>query len=140
MAVFRWIAALALGFALIAFGVMKFAGPNPIFAYIEFRSGIGFAEPFGAWITGALEILAGLAIALPATRRTGLYLGGAVIGGAILTHLSPFLGIATPAGFTEGALPPWDGSDFLPAETGLFVVAIGLLGLLALNLWLEHRR
>lgn len=139
MTLFKWVLAIVLGLFLIAFGIMKFTGPNPIFAWIEFRSGLGFAEPFGAWMTGVMEILAGLLVIVPATRKVGALLGTGVIGGAVAMHLSPFLGVATPAGFTEGAVRPWDASDFLPTETGLFYLALVMLILALTNLWLARR-
>jgi uncharacterized membrane protein YphA (DoxX/SURF4 family) len=135
----RWFFALALGAAFIAFGIMKFAGPNPIFAFIEFKTGLGAAEPFGAWATGIAEIIAGLAITIPAARRLGLWLAGVITSGAILMHFSPFLGIATPSGFVKGAQAPWEAGDFLPAEAGLFFAALALAALILVNIWLEHR-
>jgi len=79
------------------FGVQKFiANPNPIFSIIAERSGISLFEPGIRILTGIAELGAGLLILLPRTRLLGTVLGLAIVGGAILFHLSPWLGINVP--------------------------------------------
>lgn len=79
------------------FGVQKFiANPNPIFSIIAERSGISLFEPGIRLLTGVAELGAGLLILIPRTRFLGALAGIAIVGGAIVFHLSPWLGINVP--------------------------------------------
>ena len=86
----------ALALFMIAMGVMKFMPDTPpIFQIIENNTGIGFINPAFKYLTGVLEIIAGLLLFF--RTRTGALLSLVIIGGAILSHLT-VLGIATPTG------------------------------------------
>ena len=117
-----------LGWALAAFmvmmGVMKFLPMSPpIFQIIEMNTGLGFVDPWFKYLTGILEILSGAMIAF-VNRRAGTTLALAIIGGAILAHLT-VLGISTPTG------PELDS----PKSPMLFLVALASFAVAAF-VWL----
>ena len=92
---------------LIMMGAQKFGAENIIFATIAERSGIALFEPTIRMATGAGEIAAALLLLLPKTRFLGALGAVAIIGGAIMFHLSPWLGIEvvmTPGGKPTPAL------------------------------------
>ncbi len=125
----RWIAGFILGFVLVGAGVMKFADGH-VFQYLESQTGLGFLDPYVNWLVGAAEIAAGVMIRFRRTRRYGSLAALAIAGGAVLAHLTPWLGISTPTGFAEGAASPWDRADFTAATSpSLFVIALFTLAL-----------
>ncbi|GJL91634.1 hypothetical protein [Hyphococcus sp.] len=85
--------ALLLAAFLIMMGVQKFGADNIIFATIAERSGISLFEPAIRMMTGVGEIGAALLLLLPRTRLLGALGATAIIGGAIMFHVSPWLGI-----------------------------------------------
>lgn len=145
-----WALALAFAGALVFLvGLPKFIGPepNPIFALIAGRTGIAFFEPYVRYATGAAELLAALLLILPRTRLYGALLAGAVTLGAIVFHLSPFLGIEIPqmdqlvpllqAGRTAAEID----AMALPTDGGmLFSIALVFLALAAILTWIERPR
>lgn len=150
MSIARWILALVLGGFLILFGALKLLGQAHIFQYIEASaaaaelplSGQGIFYPILHYLTGIAEIVAGVMVIIPATRALGAFFGVGVIGGAIVFHMSPYLGINTPAGFAEGAEAPWTLADFPPASEHspvLFIVACVMIAVAVLNLALSRR-
>ncbi len=92
------------GYVLAAFmafmGIQKFIGDVPIFLIIEnnLEKDIGlvlpFVDPVIKYLTGVAEIAAAV-ILVAGLRLIGGGLSVAVIGGAILAHLT-FLGVHTP--------------------------------------------
>ena len=142
MAIVRWGLAVAVGVFLIFFGVTKFTGGAHIFPYIEFKAaglGVPFAEFAYPWLNyavGALEIGAGLLVILPMTRKLGALVSLLPFFGAVLFHLSPFLGVSTPVGYSNPAPTsaldaggPFAAADFsTEMTTALFMMAaVGLL-------------
>ncbi len=142
MAIARWILALGVGGFLLMMGVMKFTGGAHIFPYIEYKAtalGLpfaGLAYPLGNLATGGLEVIAGILVILPMTRKVGAMLAVTPFLGAVVFHLSPLLGISTPAGYSDpkplealAAGGPFVQSDFSPEmTTALFMMAaIGLV-------------
>ncbi len=113
-------ASIVLALFMIFMGVQKFGGPNPVFSYIAAQSGIELFEPMVRMATGIAElgaaalILAGLFLGI--ARGLGALLSMGVIGGAIVFHLSPWLGINAPVAFAEGG-----GYEFSPM---LFIMAV----------------
>ncbi len=101
----RWGAGLLLAAFLVFMGIQKFGDANPVFQFIAEQSGIGLFEPVIRMLTGVAEIaaaaliVAGLAFGL--FRGLGALLSAGVIGGAIVFHLSPWLGINAPVAFDE---------------------------------------
>lgn len=143
MAIIRWVLAVGLAVFLIFFGVTKFTGGAHIFPLIEFKMaglGVPFAEFVFPWLNyavGALEIGAGVLLVLPMTRKLGAMVAILPFFGAVLFHLSPFLGVSTPVGYSDpmptsalAAGGPFAAADFsTEMTTVLFMMAVG--GLLA---------
>lgn len=100
-----------LGLFLVSAGISKFTGGH-VFAYIEYQSGFDLFDPYVAALTGVAEIVAGSLLLFRRTRLLGATLGGIVMAGAVAFHLSPWLGVAPPTGFAEGAASPWTAADF----------------------------
>ena len=97
----KW-AGYVLGLFMIAMGAMKFFGNIPIFTLLEdnldskYGLQLDFIEPQFKYITGVLEVIAGLLLLL-GQRGKGGALSVLVIGGAIVLHIF-VIGIYTPAG------------------------------------------
>ena len=152
MAIVRWALAVAVGAFLIFFGVTKFTGGAHIFPYIELKAtglGVPFAEfayPHLNYAVGALEIAAGLLVILPMTRKLGALVSVAPFFGAVLFHLSPFLGVSTPAGYSNPmptraleAGGPFAAADFsTEMTTALFMTAVGGLLIAIVNLIVQR--
>jgi len=153
MTIVKWLLALAVGGFLLAFGIMKFAGMAFIFPYIEYKAGAAglpmadLAWPLGNYAVGALEVLAGALVILPMTRRLGAPLAVLPLFGAVLAHLSPYLGTTTPLDFASPkpleALAAGGGfvRENFSAETGpmLFMMASAMLVLALINLFVQRR-
>lgn len=153
MKVVGWVLALVVGGFLLAFGAMKFAGAAFIFPYIEYKAAAAglpmaaLAWPFGNYAVGALEVLAGVLVILPMTRRFGALLAVVPILGAVIAHLTPYLGTSTPLDFAtpkpDAALAT--GGGFLrahfTAETSsmLFTIAVVMLVVSLINLIVQRR-
>ena len=88
---------------MVFMGGQKFGAENPVFQYIAEQSGIGLFEPGVRIATGVAEILAAILLVaglfIGAVRSCGGMLSAAIIGGALVFHLSPWLGISAPVGF-----------------------------------------
>lgn len=153
MTIFKWGLALLVGGFLLFFGFMKFSGAAFIFPYIEYRAtaaGLPFANlawPLGNYAVGAVEILAGALVLAPQTRRLGALVAVAPFLGAVLVHLSPYLGVVTPADFAspkpEAALAAGEGfvrAHFTAEESPtLFAIAAGMLLVSLANLFVQRR-
>ena len=85
--------AILLALFMIFMGAQKFGAENIIFATIAERSGIALFEPEVRIFTGVMEILAAVLLIIPRLRPLGALLSVGLIGGAIVFHLSPWLGI-----------------------------------------------
>lgn len=154
MAILRWALALGLGGFLVFFGVMKFTGGAHIFPYIEYKAGgagVPLAElayPLGNYATGALELVAGLLLILPATRALGSKIALLPFLGAVGFHLSPILGVTTPDGFADpkpvevlAAGGPFARPDFSEAASmSLFIMALAGLVAAIINLFVQKGR
>jgi hypothetical protein len=101
----RWGSGIPLAAFLVFMGSQKFTTPNPVFSYIAEQSGMAIFEPTIRLLVGVSELAAAALI------LTGLFLGMArglggvlslgVIGGAIVFHLSPWLGVNAPMAYDE---------------------------------------
>ncbi len=125
---------IAIGTAVVAafmifMGFQKFTGPNPVFSYIAEQSGIDLFEPGVRLLTGVAELgagallLAGFAFAM--ARTGGLLLSMAVLAGALVFHLSPWLGINAPVAFDEAGGYVKSPVLFIVAMS-FFVISAGL--------------
>lgn len=114
----------ALALFLISSGAAKLGGGH-VFQFIEHKSGIGLFHPFSNYVVGAAEVLAGAFILFRRTRLAGALVASFVMVGAVAFHLSPWLGVSTPTGLTEGAAAPWTADGFVSTTTVVpFVLAI----------------
>lgn len=154
MTYIRWGLAAAVGLFLLFFGYMKVTGAAFIFPYIEYRAGeLGFPMadmfyPLVNYLTGALEIGAGLLTLVPVTRKIGSVIAVAPFLGAVGFHLTPLLGVMTPADFNrtpalEAHLRAGAGfvrEDFT-AETApvLFIMAAVMLCVAVVNAIVQRR-
>ncbi|MEO1149881.1 MAG: hypothetical protein AAFW83_02725 [Pseudomonadota bacterium] len=153
MAILKWVLALAVGGFLVFFGYLKFSGAAFIFPYIEYKAstaGLPLADlayPVGNWLVGATEIVAGLLVLLPFTRRWGALVGVMPFLGAVVIHLSPYLGTVTPLDFAADkpstALAAGSGfvREHFTAETGnsLFLIAVGMFLVAIINAVVQRR-
>lgn len=87
---------LALGFAF--FGVQKFGADNIVFETLASRSGIDLFEPLMRKFTGAAELVTAVLLLIPTARIKALavLMAFGILSGAIVFHLSPWLGINVP--------------------------------------------
>lgn len=111
--IFRHIPTLLLAAFMVFMGVQKFGDENMVFSIIAERSSISLFEPPIRILTGVLELLAAVLLIFPRVRGWGAVLAFCLVGGAILFHLSPWLGI-------EVVLEPGQ-----PATPQLFIMAVG---------------
>lgn len=134
--------AVIIGLAFLLFGVAKFTGRGPSFRYIEFQSGLDWIDPLLTYATGVGEVAAGVLLLVPASRVPGARALGsllvlAIMIGAFVLHLSPWLGVSTPTGTVEGAEAPWTAADFVDERSSrqflLSIVFIALSGWLLLR-------
>ena len=117
-------ATFILPFVLVGAGVMKFTTGH-VFQYLEFQTGIELLHPFLNNTVGVAEIAAGVLIRFRRTRKPGSVLALAITGGAVATHLTPWLGLSPPTGLVDGATAPWTAADFTAeTSTALFSTAI----------------
>ena len=124
---------LALPLILAAFllfmGAQKFGAENFIFERIAERSGIGLFEPVVRMAVGVAEIVAAVLLIIPASRAFGAGISFGAIGGAILFHLSPWLGVFTPT-----------GPGVTEESPALFIMAVTFAAVNAIVLVLERER
>ena len=105
--------AVLLAAFLVMMGVQKFGAENIVFAQIAEKSGIALFEPAVRTLVGVAELAVAALLVLPRTRALGVLGAAATIGGAILFHLSPWLGISVV--LEKGAEP----------SPALFFMAVG---------------
>jgi len=103
--VIKHVPAVLLAVFLIFMGMQKFGAENIIFATIAERSGIPLFEPVIRMLTGVLEIIAAVLLLIPSVRPLGALLSLGLIGGAIVFHLSPWLGIMVSIAPGQPATP-----------------------------------
>ncbi len=153
MAILKWVLALVVGGFLIMFGVMKFTGGAHIFPYIEYKMaalgapGAALAYPLLNNAVGGLELLAGALVILPMTRKIGSLIALAPFFGAVVFHLSPFLGVTTPSGYADpkpaealAAGGPFTAADFsADASNALFMIAVGMTVVAIINFIVQRR-
>ena len=122
----KTILAIALAAAMLFMGMQKFGADNYIFATIAQNSGFAFFEPGFRMFSGVLEVLAGLLMFHPRTRGAGATLASGIVAGAVVFHLSPWLGTKVAMG--AGAEPSYT----------LFSMALVFLVLALVNLYLNR--
>lgn len=99
---FLWVLQVAFAALFLSAGADKLAGEA---AMVQAFDAIGFGQWF-RYLTGGLEVVGGVLLLLPALAGAGALLLGAVMVGAILTHLVLIGGSALPAAVFLLALAP----------------------------------
>lgn len=122
MNIVKIVLALLLAAFMIFMGVQKFGADNLIFMTIAERSGISLFEPVIRTFTGVLELGAALLLIIPLTRGLGALLSLGLIGGAIMFHLSPWLGIKVA--LEQGGAPT---IQLFAMAVGSFIVTLIVL-------------
>lgn len=145
--VLSWSFSLALAGLLLAMSFQKFFGldPNPVFGLIAARSGIDLFEPGLRYVTAVLELVAAGLVLWPAMRQRGAMLGLFVAAGAIVFHLSPWLGWQVPkAGplsqaLAQGMTAAQIDALNLPTDKGaMFLLAVAIAALAAMSIYVER--
>lgn len=124
--ILRHILALILAAFLIFMGIQKFGETNAVFQYLAEQSGIGLFEPVVRTLTGIAELGAAALLVWPRTRAFGALAAVGVIGGAIVFHLTPWLGINAPVAFDESGAYVRSPMLFIMAVAS-FLFALGVL-------------
>lgn len=127
MNILKHVLALLLAAAMLMMGLQKFGAENLIFSTIAQNTGIGFFEPTFRMFSGVLEVLAALLMFHPRTRGAGALLASGIVAGAVVFHLSPWLGVKVA--LAVGAEPTYQ----------LFIMAIVFLVLALINLVLNRQ-
>jgi hypothetical protein len=98
--VLSWALGLTLAVLLLIVVIMQMTGPtpNPVFGLIAARSHIALFEPYVRYLVVLLEVVAIAGVVYPRTRSQGALLSLIIALGAIVLHLSPWLGVQLPEG------------------------------------------
>jgi uncharacterized membrane protein YphA (DoxX/SURF4 family) len=136
-----WLPAISIAVILGASLPFKFTGhpqPTHIFDVVGQFLGLEFFRVYGAIIIGAIELVAVIAVLVPATRPFGGLLTSGTMAGAIFFHLASPLGVTVQ--WEENGLMQQDGSLFYTAILafllGLYLAYSGrgkILDLIKLN-------
>jgi hypothetical protein len=141
-----WALAVTLSVLLLLIVAQQLLGPapSPVFGMLEVRSGVDLFEPWGRYLTAALELVAVVLLLWPRTRTKGALLSMIIAVVAIGFHLSPWLGIVVPqpdafAAAFNANRPLLADAHQLPNDKGaMFMLAFVIVILSAANLWFEH--
>lgn len=117
-----WVLRIALAGLYLMMSLPKFAGADMT---IHIFSSIGI-EPWGRYLTGAIEVLVFLLVLIPATTIYGVLLSLVTIFGALMTH---FFIIGIVVKNASGTIN--DGGE-------IFITALIILALSLINLYV-HR-
>ena len=143
--------ALGLTLALLLFAVaflqMSASTPNPIFGLIAARSHIPLFEPWGRYLVVLLEVVALIGVVYPRTRPRGAILALIVALGAIVLHLSPWLGVQLEQGpavsqaLAQGRSAAEIAAMGLPTDKGgMFLLSLAIGVLAAGTLFVEQAK
>lgn len=133
--VLSWALGLTLAVLLLVVAFLQMSGPapNPIFGLIAARSHIGLFEPYGRYLVVFLELVAVAGVVYPRTRSRGATLALVVALGAIVLHLSPWLGVQLAQGpavsqaLAQGRSAAEIAAMGLPTDKGgLFLLALAI--------------
>jgi hypothetical protein len=147
--VLSWALGLTLAVLLLIVVFVQLTGPtpNPIFGLIAARSHIGLFEPWARYLVALVELVALAGVVYPKTRSRGALLALAVSLGAILLHLSPWLGIQLPQGaavsqaLAAGKSAAEISAMNLPTDKGgLFLLALAIAVLSAGTYYVEKAK
>lgn len=144
-----WALGLTLAALLLVVAFLQMSGPtpNPIFGIIALRSHIGAFEPYGRYLVVLVEIVAMALVLYPRTRSRGSLLALVVALGAIVLHLSPWLGIQLEQGpavsqaLAQGRSAAEIAALGLPTDKGgLFLLCLAIAVLAAGTYFVEKAK
>jgi hypothetical protein len=147
--VLSWAMGLTLAVLLLVVVSLQMTGPtpNPIFGMIAARSHIGLFEPYGRYLVALVEVVAVGLVLWPRTRARGAVLALAVAAGAILLHLSPWLGVQLAQGpavsqaLAQGRTAAQiDAMGLATDKGGLFLLCLAIAVLAAGALFVEKAK
>ncbi|MEO0883121.1 MAG: hypothetical protein AAFY34_10340 [Pseudomonadota bacterium] len=98
-------------------------GENIVFQTLADRSGYVMFEPTGRVATAMLELLAALFLLFPLTRRFGAFISFLVLSGALVLHLSPWLGREIPVSL-DPANTATDGGLLFTLAVAMIVASV----------------
>jgi hypothetical protein len=147
--VLSWALGLTLAVLLLIVAFVQMTGPmpNPIFGMIAARSHIGLFEPVGRYVVALLEVIAIGLVIYPRTRSKGALLALVVALGAIVLHLSPWLGVQLPQGpavseaLARGMTAAQIDAMALPTDKGaLFLLSLAITVLSGGTMFVEQAK
>lgn len=101
-------------------------GENIVFQTLANRSGYPIFEPAGRVVTAIFELLAALFLLFPMTRRFGAFISFLILSGALVLHLSPWLGREIPVSLTPGDAAT-DGGALFSLAIAMVVASVLIL-------------
>jgi hypothetical protein len=147
--VLSWALGLTLAVLLLIVAFVQMTGPtpNPIFGMIAVRSHIGLFEPSGRYLVALVEIVAVGLVVYPHTRSKGAILALVVALGAIVLHLSPWLGVqllqgpAVSQALAQGLSAAQIDAMGLPTDKGaMFLLSLAIAVLSAGTMFVEQAK
>ncbi len=126
---------------------MSASTPNPIFGLIAARSHIALFEPWGRYLVVLLEAAALIGVVYPRTRARAALLALVVALGAIVLHLSPWLGVQLEQGpavsqaLAQGRSAADIAAMGLPTDKGgMFLLALAIAVLSGGTMFVEQAK
>jgi hypothetical protein len=147
--ILSWTLSLTLAILLLVVAFLQMSGPapNPIFGIIALRSHIGLFEPYGRYLVVLLEVVALAGVVYPRTRPKGAILALVVALGAVVLHLSPWLGVQLEQGpaVSQAIAQGKSAADIavmgLPTDKGgMFLLACAIVVLSIGTLFVEQAK
>ena len=147
--VLSWALGLTLAVLLLIVVFLQVTGPtpNPVFGLIAAHSHIALFEPYVRYLVTLLEVVALIGVVYPKTRSQGALLALVIALGAIVLHLSPWLGVQLPQGVAVSqALAQGKSSADIAAmnlrtdKGGMFLLALAIAVLSAGTYFVEKAK
>jgi len=138
---------LAVLLLIVAFVQLSAPTPNPVFGLIAARSHIALFEPWARYLVVLIEAVALIGVIYPKTRSRGAMLSLVVALGAIVLHLSPWLGVQLPQGpavsqaLAQGRSAADIAAMGLPTDKGgMFLLALAIAVLSGGTIFVERAK
>jgi hypothetical protein len=147
--VLSWALGLTLAVLLLIVVFLQVSGPtpNPVFGLIAARTHIGLFEPWARYLVALVEVVALVGVVYPKTRSRAALLALVVALGAIILHLSPWLGVQLPQGaaVSQALAAGKSSADIaalnLPTDKGgMFLLALAIAVLSAGTYFVEKAK
>jgi hypothetical protein len=143
--ILSWASALTLASLLLAVCLQALLGPEPnaLFGLMALKTGVPEMATTGRYIVCGVKLLAVGLLLFPRVRQLGAILGLAVSLGAVIAHMTPWLGVDLPhldalsAALSTGA--SLEEIARLPTDRGgLFLLALASVVLATATLMIER--